>query len=47
MGSIPALIAPVGFFYLMSNIFIPYEENSMRNLLGQNYGQYAGVRKWL
>jgi protein-S-isoprenylcysteine O-methyltransferase Ste14 len=48
MGSIPALIAPVGFFLLINNIFIPYEENSMRKLFEQKYGQYeASVRKWL
>jgi protein-S-isoprenylcysteine O-methyltransferase Ste14 len=48
MGSIPGLIAPVGFFLLINNIFIPYEEHSMRKLFGQNYEQYeASVRKWL
>jgi hypothetical protein len=37
-----------GLFLLMNNIFMPYEENSMRNLFGQNYGRYeASVRKWL
>ena len=44
----PMLIAPVGFFSLMSLVFIPYEEGRLREAFGETYAAYSSrVRRWL
>lgn len=48
IGSVPMLIAPVGFVVLMSRVFIPFEERSLRESFGGAYEAYAKkVRRWL
>ena len=48
VGSLPMLIAPLGFLLLMSLVFIPYEEGRLRELFGEAYNAYsARVRRWL
>ena len=47
-GSLPMLIAPIGFFVLMSLVFIPFEERRLREYFGGAYEAYAEkVRRWL
>ena len=48
LGSWPMLIAPVGFFVCMSRVFIPYEEQRLRDTFGEAYTAYARkVRRWM
>ena len=48
LGSWPMLIAPVGFFVLMSLVFIPYEEQRLREIFGEAYASYAErVHRWI
>ena len=48
LGSWPMLIAPVGFFVFMSLVFIPYEEQRLRETFGDAYASYAQrVRRWI
>jgi len=48
VGSLPMLIAPVGFFTFMSLVFIPYEERRMREVFGGEYVSYTQkVRQWI
>jgi len=48
MGTIPAMLAPVGFFLIIDKVFIPYEEEDLISSFGDEYGKYmAGTRRWL
>jgi protein-S-isoprenylcysteine O-methyltransferase Ste14 len=47
-GSPALLIAPIGFLVLMSAVFIPFEENRLREAFGETYERYIrDVRRWL
>jgi protein-S-isoprenylcysteine O-methyltransferase Ste14 len=48
VGSLPMLIAPVGFFAFMSVVFIPYEERRLRETFGDSYISFTQrVRRWM
>ena len=48
VGSLPMLIAPVGFFAFMSLVFIPYEERRLRETFGGAYISFTQrVRRWM
>jgi protein-S-isoprenylcysteine O-methyltransferase Ste14 len=48
VGSLPMLIAPVGFFAFMSLVFIPYEERRLRETFGAAYVSFTQrVRRWI
>lgn len=48
VGSLPMLIAPAGFVAFMSLVFIPYEEQRLRETFGDAYIAYTGrVRRWI
>ena len=48
VGSLPMLIAPAGFFAFMSLVFIPYEEQRLREAFGDDYVSYTQkVRRWI
>ncbi len=48
VGSLPMLIAPVGFFAFMSVVFVPYEEHRLREAFGDAYLSYTQkVRRWM
>src|SRR5262249_55024845 len=48
VGSLAMLIAPVGFFAFMSRVFIPYEEQRLREAFGDDYVSYTQkVRRWI
>jgi protein-S-isoprenylcysteine O-methyltransferase Ste14 len=48
VGSWPMLIPPLGFFVLMSLVFIPFEEQRLRQVFGEAYDSYARrVRRWI
>lgn len=48
VGSLPMMVAPVGFVILTSIVFIPYEEQRLREAFGAEYEAYARkVRRWL
>jgi protein-S-isoprenylcysteine O-methyltransferase Ste14 len=48
VGSLPMLIAPVGFFAFMSLVFIPYEERRLRETFGAAYLSFTQrVRRWI
>ena len=48
VGTLPMLIGPVGFFLVMSFVFIPYEEQRLQALFGESYATYTRrVRRWL
>src|SRR5262245_48745398 len=48
MGSWPLLVAPVGFLVFMSLVFIPYEEQRLRDIFGEAYTSYTQrVRRWI
>jgi protein-S-isoprenylcysteine O-methyltransferase Ste14 len=47
-GSVPMLIAPVGFLVLMSLVFTPFEERRLRESFGGAFEAYVEkVRRWL
>jgi protein-S-isoprenylcysteine O-methyltransferase Ste14 len=41
VGSLPMLVAPLGFVILTSIVFIPYEEQRLREAFGAEYEAYA------
>ena len=42
------VLSPLAFFAVLHWMFIPYEEEKMRNEHGQEYQKYAeSVRRWL
>ena len=48
VGSVPMLIAPVGFFAFMSLVFIPYEERRLCETFGDAYISFTHrVRRWI
>ena len=48
VGSWPMLIAPLGFFVFMSQVFIPFEEQRLRQVFGESYDSYTRrVRRWI
>ena len=48
VGSPAMLIAPMGFFAIMSLVFIPYEEGRLREFFPKDYLDYTQrVRRWL
>lgn len=48
VGSLPMLIPPIGFFALMSLVFIPSEEQRLRETFGDSYITYTmKVRRWI
>jgi protein-S-isoprenylcysteine O-methyltransferase Ste14 len=48
VGTLTALIAPVGFGLLMDRSFIPLEERSMVEQFGDQYTRYRKtVRRWI
>jgi protein-S-isoprenylcysteine O-methyltransferase Ste14 len=48
IGSLPMLVAPIGFLVLMDRVFIPYEEQRLRKTFGSVYEEYQNdVRRWL
>jgi protein-S-isoprenylcysteine O-methyltransferase Ste14 len=48
VGSLPMLIAPVGFFAFTSLVFIPYEERRLRETFGAAYLSFTQrVRRWI
>lgn len=48
VGTWPMLLPPLGFFVIISTVFIPCEERWMIQLFGDSYARYcAVVRRWL
>jgi protein-S-isoprenylcysteine O-methyltransferase Ste14 len=48
LGSLPAFLAPAAFLLLMNAVFIPFEENRMSLLFGEQYASYRHrTRRWL
>ncbi len=48
VGTLPMLIAPVGFWATMNWVFVPHEEKTLEQLLGAEYLDYKRrVRRWL
>ena len=48
VGSLPMLIAPIGFFAFMSLVFIPHEERRLRETFGEAYLSFTRrVRRWI
>ncbi|MCG3148594.1 MAG: hypothetical protein PCFJNLEI_02039 [Verrucomicrobiae bacterium] len=48
VGSFPLLIAPIGFWAVMSMFYIPREEQRLRKLFGNPYDAYTKkVRRWI
>jgi len=48
VGSWPMLVAPAAFLALISLVFIPHEEQALREIFGDEYAAYtARVRRWL
>ncbi|MHB8793034.1 MAG: methyltransferase family protein [Thermoleophilia bacterium] len=48
LGSVIAFAAPVAFLFIINDFFIPFEEQSMKQLFGEQYTDYQRrVRRWL
>jgi protein-S-isoprenylcysteine O-methyltransferase Ste14 len=48
MGTIPSMLAPIGFFIIIERVFIPYEEEKLLSVFGDVYSKYQMVtRRWL
>ena len=48
MGTIPAMFAPIGFFIIIDKVFIPFEEEKLRNSFGDVYSTYlTQTRRWV
>ena len=48
VGSLPMLLAPVGFFAVMSLVVIPAEERRLRETFGEAYLSFTQrVRRWI
>ena len=46
VGSVIALVAPIVFYVIINNVFIPYEEEKIKNVKG--YKEYRKkVRRWV
>ncbi len=48
IGTIPMFLAPIAFFFTISILFVPYEEQRMTRLFGKEYLEYKKrVRRWI
>ena len=48
VGTLPMLVAPVGFFLVMTFAYIPHEEQRLQALFGDTYAGYKKrVRRWI
>ncbi len=48
LGTIIALLAPLAFYIIVNEIFIPFEGRSLALIFGDGYRAYqARVRRWL
>jgi protein-S-isoprenylcysteine O-methyltransferase Ste14 len=48
MGTIPSMLAPIGFFIIIDKVFIPYEEEKLLSDFGDVYSKYQmATRRWL
>lgn len=48
IGSLPAFVAVVAFFFFVNSISIPYEEAKMERQFGEAYRKYKKqVRRWI
>ena len=48
VGTWPMLLAPIGFFLIISAVFIPYEEQRLKEIFGKQYENYQKrIRRWL
>jgi protein-S-isoprenylcysteine O-methyltransferase Ste14 len=48
LGSVIAFAAPVAFLFIINDVFIPFEEQNMQQLFGEQYVDYQRrVRRWL
>ena len=48
MGTIPSMLAPIGFFVIIDKVFIPYEEEKLLSDFGDVYSKYQMLtRRWL
>ena len=48
LGTVPALVAPLGFFLAMNAVFVPFEERRLSEIFGQQFNAYRRcVRRWL
>ena len=48
LGSVITLIFPIIFILLMEILFIPFEENNLKNIYEQDYFKYKKrVRRWI
>jgi protein-S-isoprenylcysteine O-methyltransferase Ste14 len=48
LGTVIAFLAPLAFYIIVNEFFIPYEERSLELIFGDGYRAYqARVRRWL
>jgi protein-S-isoprenylcysteine O-methyltransferase Ste14 len=48
LGTVIAFLAPLAFYIIVNEVFIPHEERSMALIFGDGYRAYqARVRRWL
>jgi protein-S-isoprenylcysteine O-methyltransferase Ste14 len=48
LGSLTAFVAPVAMYFILSILFIPFEEQMCQEVFGEAYADYRKrVRKWL
>jgi protein-S-isoprenylcysteine O-methyltransferase Ste14 len=48
LGTLPAFVAPVGFFLVMNTVFVAFEERRLSEIFGEQYEKYCRkVRRWL
>jgi len=48
VGSLPFYIAAIVYFFIINNVFCPYEENKLISTFGDQYLSYMNsVRRWL
>ncbi len=47
IGTLPLLLVPVAFFFVVQVVFIPYEERNLKRIFGKRYEDYQSrVRRW-
>jgi protein-S-isoprenylcysteine O-methyltransferase Ste14 len=37
LGALPYLLAPLGFFFIVKHVFVPYEEKRLEEAFGEDY----------
>ena len=48
MGTLPSMLAPIGFFIIIDKVFVPYEEEELLSVFDDVYFNYQMVtRRWL